>query len=143
MHAGVDDVSVRDAWQRLQSDSQSILIDVRSRAEWSFVGVPDLAAIGKRVVLLEWQTYPDGRIDPEFPTRLDQLLDGSGAGKDTELFFICRSGARSRMAAEAMAAEGYTRCHNIAEGFEGTLDAHRQRGKVEGWKAEGYPWVQS
>lgn len=139
---GVDDVPVADVWAHLKSDVAAILIDVRTRAEWVFVGLPDLSAIGKRVVTLEWQTFPDNRVDPDFPERLRGLLESAGTAKDTELFFLCRSGGRSRMAAEAMAAAGYSHCHNIAEGFEGPLDPSQQRGRLAGWKAAGLPWAQ-
>jgi rhodanese-related sulfurtransferase len=59
------------------------------------------------------------------------------------LFFICRSGVRSQHAAQAMLARGYTRCFNVAEGFEGPLDDSRHRGVKGGWKSRGLPWVQS
>lgn len=138
----IEDVSVEETWSRLKTDASSILIDVRTRAEWAFVGLPDLSEIGKRVVMVEWQTFPDNRIDPEFGRRLDRMLDEAGVGKSTELFFICRSGGRSRMAADQMAAAGYARCRNVADGFEGPLDADRHRGRLGGWKAAGLPWVQ-
>lgn len=139
----VEDVPVDRVWAHLKSDKSSVLIDVRTRAEWAFVGLPDLEGIGKRVVTVEWQTFPDSRVDPAFTDRLRQILDGSGVAKDAELFFICRSGGRSRAAAEAMTAAGYPRCQNVADGFEGGLDQSRQRGKSGGWKAAGLPWVQS
>lgn len=138
----VDDVPVADVWAHLKTESSSVLIDVRTRAEWTFVGLPDVSEIGRQVVTIEWQTFPDGRVDPEFPERLRGLLESTGTGKDTHLYFLCRSGGRSRMAAEAMAAAGYSRCHNVAEGFEGPLDPDRQRGRLAGWKAAGLPWAQ-
>jgi rhodanese-related sulfurtransferase len=138
----IEDVPVEEVWSRLESDADSVLIDVRTRAEWAFVGIPDLEAIGKRVLTVEWQTSPEGRVDAGFPERLQTVLDAAGADKDTELFFICRSGGRSRMAAEAMANAGYRRCRNVADGFEGPLDANRHRGRVAGWKAAGLAWVQ-
>lgn len=137
----VDDVPAAQTWARLESDEASILIDVRTRAEWMFVGVPDLSPIGRQVVTLEWQTL-DGQIDPRFVDRLSSLLDQAGRTKDTQLFFICRSGARSRAAAEAMASAGFGQCHNVADGFEGPLDDSRHRGRVAGWKAAGLPWAQ-
>lgn len=138
----IEDVPVEDVWAQLEKDTASALIDVRTRAEWAFVGVPDLAEIGKRVLTVEWQTSPESKIDAGFAERMTQALDAAGANKDTELFFICRSGARSRMAAEAMARAGYRRCRNVADGFEGPLDANRHRGRVAGWKASGLAWVQ-
>lgn len=138
----VEDVSVSEVWTKLHSDPGSLLIDVRSRSEWTFVGLPDLSALGKSILTVEWQTFPDNQVDPAFGDRLISELQHTAADKDTELFFICRSGGRSRMAAERIAAEGYRRCRNVAEGFEGQLDGHRHRGKVGGWKAAGLSWVQ-
>jgi len=138
----IEDVPVEDVWSRLKEDSAALLIDVRTRAEWAFVGLPDLSEIGKRVLTVEWQTSPETQIDAAFPERLSEVLDAAGANKDSELFFICRSGGRSRMAAEAMANAGYRRCRNVADGFEGPLDADRHRGQVAGWKAAGLAWVQ-
>lgn len=63
-------------------------------------------------------------------------------GMEGEIFFICRSGGRSRMAAEVMTAAGYRRCRNVAEGFEGLMDEDRHRGRTAGWKAAGLAWVQ-
>ena len=140
--ARVPDISVQETWLRLGADKEAVLIDVRTRAEWSFVGLPDLAEIGKPVLTVEWLTFPDSRPNAGFVERLRELLDTAGTKKDAELFFICRSGARSRSAAEAMAAVGYTRCHNVADGFEGPLDGSSRRGRVAGWKAAGLPWGQ-
>ena len=138
----IPDVSATETWDRLAADGRAVLVDVRTRAEWAFVGVPDLSALGKRIVAVEWQTFPDNRVDPEFAERLGAALSSVSAGKDDEVFFICRSGGRSRMAAEVMAADGFRRCRNVADGFEGPLDASRHRGRAGGWKAAGLAWVQ-
>ena len=140
--AEIEDVPVETTWDRLKTDAGSALVDVRTRAEWTFVGVPDLETVGKRVLAVEWQTFPDSRVDPDFVGKLVTLLEREGVEKDAEVFFLCRSGARSRAAAAAMAEAGYTRCRNIADGFEGPLDADRKRGNVAGWKAAGLPWRQ-
>jgi len=136
----VDDVDVETTWQSLVSRPKSQLIDVRTRAEWTYVGLPDLGSIGKRPVLVEWQTFPDQAVDPRFIERLAGELKALGVEKDDELFFICRSGGRSLAAAKAMAELGYRACHNVAGGFEGPLDNLRHR--VGGWKAAGLPWHQ-
>jgi rhodanese-related sulfurtransferase len=137
----VDAVDVEATWQRLASRPGSQLIDVRTRAEWTYVGIPDLGAIGKRAVLVEWQTFPDQTVDPRFVERLAGELKALGAQLDDDLFFICRSGGRSLAAAKAMAQVGYRACHNVAGGFEGPLDDERHR-SVGGWKAAGLPWLQ-
>ena len=138
----ISDVSVAETWDRLNADRRAVLVDVRTNAEWAFVGIPDLSALSKRGLAVEWQTFPDSRVDPDFPERLSAALGAAGANKDDEVFFICRSGGRSRMAAEVMTAEGFRQCRNVADGFEGPLDADRHRGLSGGWKAAGLAWVQ-
>jgi rhodanese-related sulfurtransferase len=138
----VADVSVGDAWRMLQTDPATVLVDVRTRAEWAFVGLPDLAPLGKRPVLVELQTFPDNREDGQFGERLAGLLNEAGVAKSADIVFLCRSGGRSRRAAEIMTAAGFSRCHNIADGFEGPLDGSRHRGVSGGWKAAGLPWTQ-
>lgn len=138
----VQDVTVADVWTALERDGAAQLIDVRTRAEWSYVGTPDLAARGRQVILAEWQSFPSNQIDPQFAAQLSETLTKLGCGHDTELFFMCRSGVRSLAAARAMTAAGFTRCRNVTGGFEGQLDADRHRGRLAGWKAAGLPWVQ-
>jgi len=141
--SSVDNVSVETAWQQLAADSASVLIDVRTRAEWSFVGVPDLSSLGKELLLVEWFSFPGNQPNAAFVAELQARLAATGASKEAPLYFICRSGARSQSAAEAMLKAGYTRCCNVVEGFEGPLDDARHRGQRSGWKAQGLPWVQS
>jgi rhodanese-related sulfurtransferase len=138
----IDSLSVDETWARLKRDADSVLIDVRTSAEWAFVGLPDLSSIGKRPVQVEWQEFPGNRLNTAFVDRVAAALTAIGANKDSELFFICRSGGRSLKAARAMTAAGYSRCRNVADGFEGPLDPNRHRGGLAGWKAKGLPWEQ-
>ncbi|HJQ59544.1 MAG TPA: rhodanese-like domain-containing protein [Vineibacter sp.] len=133
------DVSPRTAWQMLQDISESVLVDVRTTAEWAYVGAPDLRAIGKSAVALEWQVFPAMQIDSDFAAKLSARLT---ADREAPLLMLCRSGARSASAAKAMTAAGYRRCFNVADGFEGPLDAAGHRGGTSGWKANGLPWSQ-
>ena len=54
----VEDVPVLETWKRLRGDPKAVLVDVRTRAEWAFVGVPDLSKLGRNVLLIEWQRFP-------------------------------------------------------------------------------------
>ena len=140
--AGVDDVEVEEVWERLQTDPDAQLVDVRTQAEWAFVGVPDLAETGKRLLCIEWQQFPGGQPNPAFTSLLQAQLAEVGADKDTDLLLLCRSGTRSLHSAEALAEVDYRRSYNVAGGFEGPLDNNGHRGLVAGWKAAGLPWVQ-
>jgi len=137
------DVSVKEAWDSLARSAAATLVDVRTQAEWAYVGVPVLSSIGKAAVLVEWDEFPTGALVPDFIGRLKSELDKLGIDKGAPLYFICRSGARSASAAAAMTAAGYRRCFNVAGGFEGARDGEGHRGTVEGWKAVKLPWVQS
>jgi rhodanese-related sulfurtransferase len=135
-------VTVAEAWARLKDDPGAVLIDVRTIAEWAYVGLPELGSLGKRPVLVEWQGFPDDRLNTAFVERVSEALKPLGADRNSELLFICRSGQRSLKAAQAMAAAGYSRCRNVVDGFEGPLDPDRHRGRLKGWKAQGLPWTQ-
>jgi len=132
------DLSPKETWEILSSDPKARLVDVRTVPEWAFVGVPDLKPLDKQPYFIPWQIFPNMQQNPEFT---DQVRS-SGAEADDPLLFICRSGGRSRMAAIAMTGQGFTRCYNVASGFEGDHDAKGHRGKESGWKVDGLPWAQ-
>jgi rhodanese-related sulfurtransferase len=136
--SGVPDISPEDSWQALQSDPEAVLVDVRTDAEWNFVGLPDLSAAGKQVVLIPWQVYPSMQMNAGFTEHLRQ----AGLTPAHKLYFICRSGARSLSAGQAAQAAGFPHAFNVADGFEGPPDAEGHRGQIAGWKACGLPWRQ-
>lgn len=134
------DVSPTYAYEVLKAEPDAVLVDVRTRAEWAFVGVPDLSDLGKMAAFIEWKRYPDMSQNDGFLTDLDKLM---GDKRDAAVFFLCRSGARSQAAATAATEVGYARAFNIEDGFEGPLNPARHRGSAGGWKAEGLPWAQT
>jgi rhodanese-related sulfurtransferase len=137
------DVEPVDAWSILEADPHGQIVDVRTHAEWAYVGVPDLTSVSRELHRVEYQTFPTGAVDPEFAQKAAHLLAQSGAKPETPVLFLCRSGARSRAAAILLTEAGWTRAYNIAGGFEGDLDEERHRGGRNGWKAAGLAWIQS
>jgi rhodanese-related sulfurtransferase len=133
------DLSPSEAYAVLEREPGAVLVDVRTRAEWSFVGIPDLSGLGRQVALVEWTGFPAGGPNPAF---LQQL---SAAVPDPEapVLFICRSGVRSMAAAQAATRAGFGRAYNVTEGFEGPTDTGGHRGTAAGWKVAGLPWRQS
>ncbi|WP_343602071.1 rhodanese-like domain-containing protein [Mycobacterium sp.] len=132
------DITPQQAWQLLADNPQAVLVDVRTDAEWCFVGVPDLSSLGREVVCIEWNRV-DGRRNECF---VADLLEQVPARRDRPVVFVCRSGHRSIGAAEAATAAGITPAYNVLDGFEGHLDAAGHRGAT-GWRACGLPWTQS
>ena len=123
----------REAAHLLQAVPDAKLVDVRTRAEWDWVGrIPGS-------VMLEWNTWPSGERNPDFIAELQAKVPRGPA----PLLFICRSGARSHSAALAATQAGYPSCYNVLEGFEGDKDAQGHRSSVGGWRAAGLPWIQS
>jgi rhodanese-related sulfurtransferase len=122
----------RDAHAILAAGSGAQLVDVRTRAEWDYVGrVP-------QSTLVEWNTYPDGARNPRFIDELKRIA----RDPEAPVLFLCRSGARSDAAARAAVSAGYAKAFNILEGFEGDKDASGQRGNLGGWRKNGLPWIQ-
>lgn len=132
------DVTSTEAWEMLARETDAVLVDVRTEFEWRHVGVPRLEDLGKEVVTVSWQFYPDMRQNPEFVAELRQ----KGVAPDAKLLLICRSGNRSKWAAQALTVLGFERCYNVADGFEGPPDVEGRRGVIEGWQAAGLPWGQ-
>jgi len=132
------DISPRDTWEKLRQSPDARLVDVRTQAEWQFVGVPDLSSLEKQPLLVSWQVFPTMARNEAFA----QQLAAQGISTDTPLYFLCRSGVRSKAAAELMTSLGYGQCWNISDGFEGPLDGARHRGGQAGWKASDLPWMQ-
>jgi rhodanese-related sulfurtransferase len=121
-----------EAFELLQSTPGARLVDVRTHAEWDYVGrIPG-------AVEIEWESYPDGKPNPFFAQQLKQQVDPQSL-----VMFICRSGNRSHHAAAAAIAAGYTQSYNVLEGFEGKKDANGHRNALGGWRAAGLPWYQS
>jgi|TARA_B110000305_G_C18831895_1_gene356125 rhodanese-related sulfurtransferase len=115
----------------LENDSSARVVDVRTRAEWAYVGgVPGS-------IQIEWQSFPVGEMNEAFLTQFQRAVS-----TDDYVMFLCRSGARSHAAASLVASIGYTKAINILDGFEGDKDSSGHRGTLSGWKFCGLPWVQ-
>lgn len=141
----IDEVDPAEAYRLLESHPETALIDVRTRAEWAFVGSPDLSALARPLWPVEWVAFPSMTQNPDF---IGDLSAQMGGKLPSRLFFICRSGSRSmaaaQMVASALAEQGVAaHCTNVAEGFEGDLDQSGHRGGLSGWKARGLPWRQN
>jgi rhodanese-related sulfurtransferase len=134
----VQNVPPGQVWEALRTDPRAELVDVRTDAEWNFVGLPDLSSAGKQVVPIQWQVYPTMTVNRAFT---DQLRE-AGFTEEHHIYFICRSGQRSHAAAQAAQAAGFPNAYNVADGFEGGVNGDGHRGVASGWKAEGLPWRQ-
>jgi len=135
------DITPLEAWKLLSDNPRAVLVDVRTDAEWRFVGVPDLASLGRDVVYIEWNKT-DGARNERFLAELkDQVPPGDAGSEERPVVFLCRSGNRSIGAAEVATKAGIGPSYNVLDGFEGQLGPNGHRGDT-GWRAIGLPWKQ-
>lgn len=119
----------KEAYEVWQLAPGAKLVDVRTRAEWDWVGrIPG-------AIEIEWMSYPGNQANTNFLAQLKQQVD-----PEALVLFICRSGARSDKAASLAIQAGYTEVYNVLEGFEGDKDANGHRGTIGGWRHAGLPW---
>lgn len=124
------DLTPQQAWDLVRA-TDAVLVDVRTEAEWRFVGVP----AGVELSRVEWVDAA-GRRNEGFVDAVRELAGGR------PVVFLCRSGHRSVFAAQALTAAGGGQAYNVVDGFEGGVDEDGHRGAV-GWKAAGLPWTQA
>ncbi len=129
----INNLTPPQAWEFLLEHPEALLIDVRTRMEYAFVGHPTDA------VHIPWKEFPDWQVNDRF---ID-AVKGLAADPDTPLLLLCRSGQRSLDAARILEQAGYRQLINIQEGFEGDLDVEKHRGTLGGWRFHGLPWEQS
>ncbi len=132
------DLAPDDAWRMLNDDPSAALVDVRTDAEFAYVGGPDLSGLPNPMLRVSWKVFPSMTRNPHFEDALEEAMPD----KSTPLLFLCRSGVRSVATATVMTHRGYSRCFNVLEGFEGDKCPQGHRGVVGGWKMRGLPWRQ-
>ncbi len=128
-----------EAYQLMQDNPATLLVDVRSDMEYLMIGHP------KGAMHVPWIDEPDWTINPDFVKDVRRLLLGRVSGDasgSVPVILICRSGNRSDDAAAALASDGLKNLYVIKAGFEGPLDDNHHRGTISGWRFEGLPWEQ-
>lgn len=140
MYSG--DKTCKEAMAALSSDTTAAIVDVRTTNEWATIGVPDLKQINgvsHDALFVEWQMFPTMQVNPNFAEDAHEQLVAQGVAKDDPVFCLCRSGVRSKGAASALTAMGYTKAYNVLGGFEGDPDATGERTRINGWVFDQLP----
>lgn len=121
----------REAFNFIQDHPEAIFVDVSSEIEFLFVGHP----VG--ALSIPCAEPPDWEMNPDFST---QVLDVSP--QNHPVILICRSGRRTVDASRVLEEAGFTEVYTVQHGFDGELDEHYHRGKINGWRSCGLPWEQ-
>ena len=136
--SNIENISSFECFNKLSKIYNSYLIDVRTKPEWEFIGIPDLSSLNKKTIFISWHMYPKMKINSFFK---NQIIE-SNIKKNDELFLICRSGGRSLHAAKYLISCGYNHCYNVSDGFEGDKNNQNHRSAINGWKYNNLPWKQ-
>jgi len=123
----IKQLAAKDIKSYLMAESNSVLLDVRTKEEWETIGKPEGEKIGLKTYFLSIQ-FGNKRI---FNENFIQEFKNLAINKDKNILILCRSGARSQFAAELLNKENYT-CINVSDGFEGNQEN-------VGWKRSGLP----
>jgi len=134
----VQNITSTECFNKLSEISNAYLIDVRTKPEWEYIGVPDLSSLNKKIICISWHVYPEMKINSLFENQVFK----SNIKKNDNLFLICRSGTRSSHAAKFLVSCGYNHCINVADGFEGNKNTQSKRSTINGWKYNNLPWKQ-
>jgi rhodanese-related sulfurtransferase len=123
----------RESWQFLQDHPDALFVDVRMEIEYLYVGHPP------GVVHIPWYEYPEMQAKP---AQFVEQVRREAGGTARPVVLLCRSGRRTIDAGEALEAAGFAEVVNVLHGFEGELDEHFKRGRLNGWRFDGLPWEQ-
>ena len=143
-----------EAYEMLQKESdKTLFVDVRTRAEVNFLGMPTVADANiPYMKLSEWYAWDEKKnnfkmeLNDQFLPNIKERLAAKGLTENDKIVFICRSGSRSAAAANLLAKAGYKNVYTVVDGYEGDkAKKGEQKGQrvVNGWKNNGLPWSYS
>ena len=138
-------VTAAQAYEMWKSTPDKVkVIDVRTPEEYAFIGHPEKAWN----IPFAFVTYQrkEGKFEYKVEWNLDFVTEVKSIAEPADILLImCRSGDRSAMAVNKLAAAGFTNAYTVTDGFEG--DKVTDPGSVfvgkrmkNGWKNSA-PWV--
>jgi len=142
------------AYEHMQTKGdKSLFLDVRSRPEVNFLGMPTVTdANVPYMKLSEWYAWNEKKnnfkmeVNSDFADGVEASLQNKGLTKNDTIILICRSGSRSSKAADLLTSLGYTSVYSVPEGFEGDKaksGPNKGQRVVNGWKNSNLPWSYS
>jgi rhodanese-related sulfurtransferase len=139
-------VTAREAFEMWRADPEGVkILDVRTPEEYLFVGHAEMARnIPIGFVKYQWDADKN---QPVLEPNPDFIASAKSRFSATDTLLVtCRSGGRSAVAANALAAAGFKRVFNIIDGMEGDsvndpASAYHGKRMKNGWKNSGSPWT--
>jgi len=139
-------VTAAEAYEKWKCAQETVkIIDVRTPEEYAFVGHPEMVWNVPLFFVTYWRK--DGKTEHGVKKNPDFLSEvGKFADQTHTLLLMCRSGGRSAMAVNELAAAGFTKVYNITDGMEGDKvkdpeNVYSGKRMMNGWKNSGMPWT--
>jgi rhodanese-related sulfurtransferase len=139
-------IDAANTYKWMKEDDSVVLVDVRTPAEWQFVGYTPMAQIMIPSVTFQFNKFDEkkprysSKINDNFIAEFEEKLFDLGADKDTAFVIMCRSGAtRAQPAAKMLDQYGYKNVYIMTDGFEGGKvkdGPHKQWRMKAGWKVD-------
>ncbi|MEY4979477.1 MAG: hypothetical protein RLZZ352_1747 [Pseudomonadota bacterium] len=149
--SGLHLTAAEAAAMKQANPSRVLLIDIRSRAEAMFLGMPSMADYLVPLLdfpeIWEWSDSEGEYLqqgNPHFVQDIEKRLQQAGLTKDDPVILICRSGVRSNNASGLLSHFGFKQAYTVIDGYEGDkASSGPQKGQrvVNGWKNAQLPWT--
>ncbi len=130
-----------------------LFIDVRTRAEVNFLGMPTVADANIPYMEMDNMYSWDEKkgvfkLEPNsgFVSEVQDRLKQKGLDQNSKIILMCRSGDRSVKAVDLLAQVGFKNVYSVVDGYEGDVakDGERKGQRVvNGWKNSNLPWSYS
>ena len=119
-----------EAYDMLNTVPDTYVIDVRTRAEYQFVGHPISAYLFPYMFMTQEFVKKDDTYGFRFDIKNERFVEEIGKifKKTDNLLIISRDGTRSGLAAKDLAGAGFKNVYNVIDGFEGP-DVGNQAGR--------------
>lgn len=158
------DILSIEAYDMLNTVPNTYLIDVRTRAEYQFIGHPPMAYLFPYYFLSDQLVKKEDVWEYQLSANNKAFVQeiSKGFQKSNNLLIICRDGTRSILAAKELIKAGFKNVYNVKDGFEGPpfpfyedqnkhkfyrqlakrnkIPAYNHR-RLYGWQWWGLPWT--
>ncbi len=143
-------LTAQEAYKMKMEDKKILFVDIRTRAEVAFLGMPTIADVNIPYMTVgDWDTWNEKKknfkLVPNsgFLSTLEDKIKEKHLNKNSKIILICRSGNRSAKAINLMAQAGYKQVYSVIDGFEGgkiKKGEHKGQRLKNGWKNANLPW---
>lgn len=143
-------LSAEEVPEFLKAHPNTLFVDIRTRAEVNFLGMPSIADANVPYAELDpiW-SWDDKKsvfkLEPnqQFAVTVGKRLKEKDLSKEANIVLMCRSGDRSAKAVGLLAKQGYKSVYSVVDGYEGDMakeGPNKGRRAVNGWRNGDLPW---